>query len=41
MLGQKRFLRKVTAALSEEMVAPVLGGNAARVYGLRVPEVAS
>jgi uncharacterized protein len=41
VLGQKRFLRKATEALPEEMVAPVLGGNAARVYDLRVPEVAS
>lgn len=41
VLGQKRFLRRATEALPEETVAPVLGGNAARVYGLRVPEVAS
>ncbi len=41
VLGQKRFLRKAAEALPEEMVVPVLGGNAARVFGLRVPEVAS
>lgn len=41
VLGQARFLRKAMQALPEEMTAPVLGGNAARVYGLRVPEVAS
>ncbi len=41
VLGQKRFLRKAKDALPEVMVSPVLGGNAARVYGLRVPEVAS
>jgi hypothetical protein len=41
VLGQKRFLRKATEALSNEMVAPVVGGNATRVYDLRVPEVAS
>lgn len=41
VLGQRRFLQKAREALPEVMVEPVLGGNAARVYGLRVPEVAS
>jgi predicted TIM-barrel fold metal-dependent hydrolase len=41
VLGQRRFLRKAEAALPETAVGPVLGGNAARVYGLRVPEVAT
>lgn len=41
VLGQPRFLRKTRDALPEMMIAPVLGDNAARVYGLRVPEVAS
>lgn len=41
VLGQRRFLRKARAALPDEAVGPVLGGNAARVYGLRTPEVAT
>ncbi len=41
VLGQERFLRKAAEALPDVMVAPVVGGNAARVYGLRVPEVAT
>jgi predicted TIM-barrel fold metal-dependent hydrolase len=41
VLGQRRFLRKATEALPDAAVAPVLGGNAARVYGLRMAEVAS
>lgn len=41
VLGQRRFLAKARAALPGEAADAVLGGNAARVYGLRVPEVAS
>jgi predicted TIM-barrel fold metal-dependent hydrolase len=41
VLGQRRFLSKARQMLPEDAVEPVLGGNAARVYGLRVPEVAS
>jgi uncharacterized protein len=41
VLGQGRFLKNAMTALPEGTVGPVLGGNAARVYGLRVPEVAT
>ena len=39
VLGQRRFLDAARQWLPEEAVDPVLGGNAARLYGLRVPEV--
>lgn len=38
VLGQNRFLRKAREELGEEAVPFVFGGNAARVYGLKVPE---
>jgi predicted TIM-barrel fold metal-dependent hydrolase len=41
VLGQRRFLRRAAAAIADDAIGPVLGGNAARVYGLRVPEVAT
>jgi predicted TIM-barrel fold metal-dependent hydrolase len=41
VLGQRRFLATARASLPDDAIAPVLGGNAARMYGLRVPEVAS
>jgi predicted TIM-barrel fold metal-dependent hydrolase len=41
VLGQRRFLAKARAELPEAVAEAVLGGNAARLYGLRIPEVAS
>jgi predicted TIM-barrel fold metal-dependent hydrolase len=41
VLRQRRFLAQARAALPVEATDAVLGGNAARLYGLRIPEVAS
>jgi len=41
VLGQKRFLRKAGGGAARTGVGAVLGGNAARIYGLCIPEVAS
>jgi len=41
VLGQRRFLAKTREVLPDSAMVPVLGGNAARLYGLRVEEVAS
>lgn len=41
VLGQRRFLAKARSILDDETADAVVGANAARVYGLRVPEVAT
>lgn len=41
VLGQRRFLAKARAMLSDTASDAVLGGNAATLYGLRVGEVAT
>ncbi len=41
VLGQRRFLGKALSILPASDALPVLGGNAVKVYGLRVPEEAT
>ena len=41
VLGQRRFLKKARESLSAGGFDEVMGGNAMRLYGLCVPEVAS
>ena len=41
VLGQRRFLRKARSILDDATARAVVGANAARVYGLRVTEVAT